>query len=301
MMIRTITAAIAGREHGRWRRDPSPAPVQRRPSHTDNALADGNVVQLTPSTVVTVNGREVPLEALTPGSNIILESMAPTTRNGRHTNSAIPSFRDRYGGPGGPAKRRDHTFRMAVATAAVAPAALPPPHHAGLDVQLARDLRQGFRCRSTIAHRCTSIGERIRLPEWRCKRCGVRRELSRATLDRRQPTSIDENIASSDSRRGRVVDSRRVPSARASEVLEGPVIKRALRALFTEREKPTYFEIQLTDNACFLLRPLTFEARAWSEKVLAEPVANGDRLVSSAIVTAIAAEAIKRGYLVRFV
>ena len=115
-----------------------------RPSHTDNAFADGNVVQLTPSTVVTVNGREVPLEALTPGSNIILESMAPTTRNGRHTNSAIPSFRDRYGGPGGPAKRRDHTFRMAVATAAVAPAALPPPHHAGLDVQLARDLRQGF-------------------------------------------------------------------------------------------------------------------------------------------------------------
>jgi hypothetical protein len=69
------------------------------PSHTDNALADGNVVQLTPSTVVTVNGREVPLEALTPGSNIILESMAPTTRNGRYTNSAIPCFRDRYGRP----------------------------------------------------------------------------------------------------------------------------------------------------------------------------------------------------------
>ena len=83
--------------------------------------------------------------------------------------------------------------------------------------------------------------------------------------------------------------------------LEGPVIKRALRALFTEREKPTYFEIQLTDNASFLLRPLTPEARAWCEKFLAEPVANGDRLVSSAIVTAIAAEAIKCGYLVRFV
>jgi hypothetical protein len=79
------------------------------------------------------------------------------------------------------------------------------------------------------------------------------------------------------------------------------VIKRALRALFTEREKLTYFEIQLTDNASFLLRPLTFEASSWCEKFLAEPVANGDRLVSSAIVTASAAEAIKRGYLVRFV
>ena len=108
MMLRTITAVIAGREHGRWRREPSPAPVQRRPSHTDNALPDGDVVQLTPSTVVTLNGREVPLEALTPGSNIILESMARTTRNARHTNSAIPCCRDRYGGPGGPAKRRDH-------------------------------------------------------------------------------------------------------------------------------------------------------------------------------------------------
>ena len=83
--------------------------------------------------------------------------------------------------------------------------------------------------------------------------------------------------------------------------LEGLVIKRALRALFTKREKPTYFEIQLTDKASFLLRPLTREARVWSERFLADPVANGDHLVSSAIVTAIAAEAIKRGYLVRFV
>jgi hypothetical protein len=79
------------------------------------------------------------------------------------------------------------------------------------------------------------------------------------------------------------------------------VIKRALHALFTKREKPTYFEVQLTDKASFLLRPLTLEARAWSEKFLADPVANRDRLVSGAIVTAIAAEAIKRGYLVRFV
>jgi hypothetical protein len=79
------------------------------------------------------------------------------------------------------------------------------------------------------------------------------------------------------------------------------VIKRALRALFAKREKPTYFEIQLTDKASFLLRPLTREARVWSERFLADPVANGDHLVSSAIVTAIAAEAIKRGYLVRFV
>jgi hypothetical protein len=79
------------------------------------------------------------------------------------------------------------------------------------------------------------------------------------------------------------------------------VKKRGLRALFTKLERPTYFEIQLTDNASFVLRTLTPEARAWAEKFLAEPVANGDRLVSSAIVAAIAAEAIKRGYLLRFV
>ena len=79
------------------------------------------------------------------------------------------------------------------------------------------------------------------------------------------------------------------------------MIKRALRALFTEREKPTYFEIQLTDNASFLLRPLTPEARAWCEKFLAEPVAMGTRASAAPSFTAIAAEAIKCGYLVRFV
>ena len=80
------------------------------------------------------------------------------------------------------------------------------------------------------------------------------------------------------------------------------VVKGVLRALFTTKpQKPTYFEIQSTYNASFVLRTLTPEARAWSEKFLGEPLANGDRLVSGAIVAAIAAEAIQRGYLVRFV
>jgi hypothetical protein len=79
------------------------------------------------------------------------------------------------------------------------------------------------------------------------------------------------------------------------------VIERVLRPLLTKPEKPTYFEVQSTYNASFALRALTPEARAWSEKFLAEPLPSGDRLVSSAIVTAIAAEAIERGYLVRFV
>ncbi len=79
------------------------------------------------------------------------------------------------------------------------------------------------------------------------------------------------------------------------------VVKGVLRALFTKPEKPTYFEIQSTYNASFVLRTLTPKARVWSEKFLGEPLPNGDRLVSSAIVAAIAAEAIERGYLVRFV
>ena|SRR5215471_15533081 len=79
------------------------------------------------------------------------------------------------------------------------------------------------------------------------------------------------------------------------------VVERVLRPLCTKREKPTYFEIQFTCNASFVLRALTPEARAWSEKFLGEPLPNGDRLVSGAIVAAIAAEAIERGYLVRFV
>ncbi len=84
-------------------------------------------------------------------------------------------------------------------------------------------------------------------------------------------------------------------------VARGPVIKRVLQALLSKPEKPTYFEIQLTDKDGFVLRTLTPEAREWSEKFLAEPLANGDRLVSGAIVATIAAEAIKRGCLVRFV
>jgi hypothetical protein len=83
-------------------------------------------------------------------------------------------------------------------------------------------------------------------------------------------------------------------------VAGGPVIKRVLHALLSKPEKPTNFEIQLTDKDGFVLRTLTPEAREWSEKFLAEPLPNGDRLVSGAIVATIAAEAIKRGCLVRF-
>ena len=78
------------------------------------------------------------------------------------------------------------------------------------------------------------------------------------------------------------------------------MIKRVLHALLSKPEKPTNFEIQLTDKDGFVLRTLTPEAREWSEKFLAEPRPNGDRLVSGAIVATIAAEAIKRGCLVRF-
>ena len=83
---------------------------------------------------------------------------------------------------------------------------------------------------------------------------------------------------------------------------EGPENNLAARhALLSKPEKPTYFEIQRTDKAGFVLRTLTPEAREWSEKFLAEPVPNGDRLVSGAIDAIIAAEAIRRGCLVRFV
>jgi hypothetical protein len=81
---------------------------------------------------------------------------------------------------------------------------------------------------------------------------------------------------------------------------EGRMIQRALRALFTKAEKPTYFEIQLTDSGSFVARALTPEGHAWADKLLAEPLPNGDRLVSGAIVAAIAAEAMAHGYLVRF-
>jgi hypothetical protein len=83
-------------------------------------------------------------------------------------------------------------------------------------------------------------------------------------------------------------------------VLAEPVIERILRGLFT-KQRLTHFEIESTDDTNFVLRTLTPEAHAWSEKFLAEPLPNGDRIVSSAIVAAVAAEAIERGYLVRFV
>jgi hypothetical protein len=86
----------------------------------------------------------------------------------------------------------------------------------------------------------------------------------------------------------------RVPRSAASRTLF------ALRGLFT-KQRLTHFEIESTDDANFVLRTLTPEAHAWSEKFLAEPLPNGDRIVSSAIVAAVAAEAIERGYLVRFV
>jgi hypothetical protein len=82
-------------------------------------------------------------------------------------------------------------------------------------------------------------------------------------------------------------------------VLAGPVIKRVLRAMF-HTDKPTYFEIRLSDSGSFVLRTPTPEACAWAEKFLAEPLPSGERLVSGAIVAAIAADAIERGYLVRF-
>jgi hypothetical protein len=88
----------------------------------------------------------------------------------------------------------------------------------------------------------------------------------------------------------------RVPNG----VLAEPVIERILRGLFT-KPRLTHFEIESTDDTNFVLRTLTPEAHTWSERFLAEPLPNGDRIVSSAIVAAVAAEAVKRDYLVRFV
>ena len=85
-----------------------------------------------------------------------------------------------------------------------------------------------------------------------------------------------------------------------NDLVAEPVIKRILRGLFP-RPRLTYFEIESTDEGNFVLRALTSEAQEWSVKFLAEPRSNGDRIVSSAIVAAVAAEAIKRGYLLRFV
>ena len=67
------------------------------------------------------------------------------------------------------------------------------------------------------------------------------------------------------------------------------------------KRRSTSFEIESTDSATFVVRALTPEARAWARKFVAEPLPNGDRLVSGAIVLAIAADAVARGYLVRFV
>ena len=91
------------------------------------------------------------------------------------------------------------------------------------------------------------------------------------------------------------------PNGVPNGVLAEPVNERILRGLFA-KQRLTHFEIESTDDANFVLRTLTPEAHAWSEKFLAEPpLPNGDRIVSSAIVAAVAAEAIERGYLVRFV
>jgi hypothetical protein len=67
-------------------------------------------------------------------------------------------------------------------------------------------------------------------------------------------------------------------------------------------EKRTFFEIEYTDNAGYILRTLTPEARAWAENFLHESrLPNGEYLVSRAIVGDMIAGASKRGYLVRMV
>ena len=63
----------------------------------------------------------------------------------------------------------------------------------------------------------------------------------------------------------------------------------------------TFFEIESTDNAGSVLRPLTPEARAWAAEFLAEMRIDGDDyLVSRAVIGIIFAAAPDRGYLVRF-
>jgi hypothetical protein len=107
-------------------------------------------------------------------------------------------------------------------------------------------------------------------------------------------------LRSTENAQSRYAESDDGPNGVPNDVLAEPVIIRILRGLFT-RQRLTHFEIESTHHANFVLRTLTPEAQAWSEKFLAEPLPNGDRIVSSALVSAVAAEAIKRGYLVRFV
>jgi hypothetical protein len=66
-------------------------------------------------------------------------------------------------------------------------------------------------------------------------------------------------------------------------------------------EKPTFLEIEYTDNAGCVVRALTLEARAWAEKFLHESrrLPNGDYFVSRAMVGGIIAGARKRGHVVR--
>ena len=64
-------------------------------------------------------------------------------------------------------------------------------------------------------------------------------------------------------------------------------------------EKPTFFEVEYTDNAGCILRALTPEAQAWAKKCLEPPLPNGDYLVSRATVGIVVAGASERGYLVR--
>jgi len=79
------------------------------------------------------------------------------------------------------------------------------------------------------------------------------------------------------------------------------MINQVRRALFTKPKKSTRFEIRATAGTRFVLRTLTPYGSAWAQEFLGEPTAHGDRLVSGAIVVAIAADAMKRGYLLRFI
>jgi len=110
-----------------------------------------------------------------------------------------------------------------------------------------------------------------------------------------------QTLRSTKNAQSRYAESDDGPNGVPNGVLAEPVIQRILRGLFPKRRRLTYFEIESTDDGHFVLRTLTPEAQEWSAKFLAEPRPNGDRIVSSAIVAAVAAEAIKRGYLVKFV
>jgi hypothetical protein len=66
--------------------------------------------------------------------------------------------------------------------------------------------------------------------------------------------------------------------------------------------RPTFFEIEYTDNGGYVLRALTPEARAWAEKFLHDSrLPDGNYLVSRAIVGGVIARAKDRGYVVRMV